>query len=496
MITYARYGGRHAAAGALEDDGVPEPESATGQYPDDIWAEPPAVAAALAEDDVPEAETATGQYPDEIWASTPPAAASLAADEEVPEPETATGQYPDDLWATPPASAGSLAADENVPEPETATGQYPDDVWAEPSPAAASALGDEDEPVHAPQKSSSAPPVTAELPPAPPPSPSPAPAPAPPAASAAPAPPAVPAAPAAEPADHLKEADYSDALPEMPEWLAPPLPPALTLQEMYRVVRAVAVPHSGEALYSAVSTDAEYPAGGRRFGVAFGLLLFTQASGRLGSVLALTERRNPELFERVLGAGARELLALANADYEEMRLAPVAGKALYDPGWIARLRELGGAEECRNAQNEEAIAHLFRPLLPWTLALGLDTGRGVAFVLDRAVTRGLGGGVRWAVEASGLLRDPAELNRALRHLGHRDLREFQLSTRWLAATGDPGPETTAALLARLRAAGGFALPAAAEVQARLLAAASGAARRRLERLSRSDALHDTPLGAS
>jgi hypothetical protein len=419
----------------------------------------------LADDDVPEPPAATGQYPDDVWAPAVSTATALADDDGVAEPPSATGQYPDDVWAAAPAVAAGLEADDPAEEPPAATGQYPDDVWAAARPAS---LALED--VSAPAPAVSSPPA---------------------------APVAAPSASAG--GDTLKEPGYSDELPEMPDSLAGQLPTGLTLQEMYRVVRAVAEADSGEALYSAVSPQSDYAGregeyAGRRFGLGFGLLLFTQASGRLGSVLALTQRRSPDLFDRVFGPAARELLAVATAPTEAERLAPVGGRGLDDPEWLERFRQAGAAEECRNAQNEEAIAHVFRPMLPWALALGLDTDRGLALLLDRVSTRGLGGGVRWAVDASGLLRDPADLDRALRHLGHADLRAFQESTRWLPVDGRPGPETTGALLARLRASGGFPLPSSAEVQARLLAAATGAAKRRLDRLSGSAALHDTRFG--
>ncbi|MDB4948587.1 MAG: hypothetical protein JWM27_1236 [Gemmatimonadetes bacterium] len=521
-----------ASASSLAwDAGAPEPPSPTGQYPDDVWAPASTRAYGLsADDDVPEPEAATGQYPDDPWAAPrPESAMALSAEDDVPEPESATGQYPDDVWAAAPATAQGLSADDDVAEPDAATGQYPDDVWASARPESAMAL--EAAPVSAPAPNpstdlsstpatapSSAPPtgagpVPVAAPPAsapPPPTSSPTPAPPTPAADAPapvntapapvdPTPPSNASAPWTA-ADHLKEPDYSDELLELPDALAAPMPTGLTLHEMYRVVRAVATPHSGDALYSAVATDADYSAaapecGIRRFGLQFGLLLFTQESGRLGSVLRLAERRNPRRFDEVFGAGARELLAVTSADSPERRLSPVAGRALDDPEWIARFQAAGAEEELRNAQNEEAIAHLFRPMLPWALALGLDTDRGLAFVLDAVVARGLGGGVRWTVNASGLLADAAELDRALRHLGHGDLRGFQASTRWLAATGHAGPETTAALLGALRRHGGFALPSSKDMQARLTAAADGAARRRLERLARAPELCDAAFGA-
>jgi hypothetical protein len=493
--------GRGAPRGwALGDEDVPEPPSPTGQYPDEIWASaPPAAATALADEDVPEPATPTGQYPGDLWAP-PSAAQSLGADDDVPEPASPTGQYPDDVWAPPSASASALSADDDVPEPPSATGQYPDDVWGAPS-ASASALADE---APSASPSPSAPSATPPQPaastqPSPPalstPSSPSAPLASPAPSAPAPSAPAPSATPSADAPEHLKEPDYSDELPELPESLAGEPPPALTLQEMYRVVRAVAVSDSGEALYSAVSTDADY-AGyeahyrGRRFGLAFGLLLFTQESGRLGSVLRLAERRSPQAFEDAFGPDWRELLAVTNAETVVGRLSLVAGKPLDDAEWVARFRAAGAREELRNAQNEEAIAHLLRPLVPWAMALGLDTDRGLAFALDRAAAGGLGGGVRWMLEAAGLLHAPAEIDAAVRHLGYRELREFQASTRWLAPTGQPDAATTAGLLARLRRHGGYPLPAAAEVQSRLLAAAEGAARRRLERLSRSEALSD------
>ncbi len=93
-------------ATAANENSVPVPPSATGQYPDPVWAEvdygAPAQATAADEDDAPTPPSATGQYPDPVWAKVDygaPAQATAADEDDAPAPPSATGQYPDPVWA-------------------------------------------------------------------------------------------------------------------------------------------------------------------------------------------------------------------------------------------------------------------------------------------------------------------------------------------------------------------------------------------------------------
>jgi len=171
----------------------------------------------------------------------------------------------------------------------------------------------------------------------------------------------------------LKDADYAeeigDAEEPARERVAPASVGTLDTQAIYRIIREVALAESADMLYSAVSADAEYTTYQQRhFGLAFGLVLFTQESGRLGSVLRLMQRRDAQTFAEIFGAGADELIAVTNASSPQQRLAPVAGEVIWSPGWVERFRQAGAVPAFQAAQNEEAIEGQFRPCCGWPWA--------------------------------------------------------------------------------------------------------------------------------
>jgi hypothetical protein len=264
---------------------------------------------------------------------------------------------------------------------------------------------------------------------------------------------------------------------------------------MYRIVREVAVGHSGDATYSAVAVDppdemATGPSYAARFGLCFGLVLFSQASRHLGSVLRLMQRRDPAAFAEVFGPDAEGLLETTGAASAEQRLRPVGGEPLWSDRWVERFRQAGTLSPCQSAQNEEAIEGQFRPLLRVANALGFRSDRGLAMVYECVVSRGLGGGLRWIVEATGPLRTAAQRERAVETLRYPDLRTFQAAAVWVPQDGHFGPETHAALVEALRREGGTPLPTSIDLMGRLVAAASGPARSRLLRLRDSAAFSD------
>jgi hypothetical protein len=269
-------------------------------------------------------------------------------------------------------------------------------------------------------------------------------------------------------------------------------PPAaaqvLDNQTIYRIVREVAVPLSGDELYSAVAAD-------EQLGLLFGLVLFPQASVHLGSVLRLMSGRAEAAFLDVFGAAAQELLAVTGAATATERLAPVHGQLLWHEPWPSRFRRAGEVPAFQAAQNEEAIERQFRPMLRPALALGLSTERALAIAYDAVATRGVGGGIRWLVETAGPLRTDRQRAAALRSLGFADVAAFQRSVGWVPADGVFGPETHAALVGALRSQGDVPVPTAAELVATLVAAAGGEAHERLERLEESQLLTDAPVSA-
>jgi hypothetical protein len=289
----------------------------------------------------------------------------------------------------------------------------------------------------------------------------------------------------------LKDVDYDDALhdADLPaDDAAPPAAIDLDNQAIYRVIRAVCVSDSGDDAYSAVSEDREFTTPGlagdkrRQFGLGFGLILFTQESGHLGKVLALTKRRDPQGFASVFGPDADALLAATTQDAAADRLRPVAGHALWEQPWLDRFRAAGRLPACQAAQNEEAIEGFFRPMMPVALGLGFTTDRGLAMVFDRVVVRGLGSGLDWVVQTAGPLRTQAQRLLALDLLGFSSVAEFQASDTSLSPSGHFDARTHAALAAALRADGRVPMPTDSQLRCALLAAATGSARNRLLQL--------------
>ena len=238
-----------------------------------------------------------------------------------------------------------------------------------------------------------------------------------------------PAPPTAPP--WAKEVDYADDAGPV---ALPSAPFELPNDAIYRIVRAVAVSHSGERLYGAVERDPG-------LGLLYGLVLFPQASPLLGAALRLMHARERDTFVATFGPASDELLVVTGAAQPRARLARVAGELLDGDVWRARFVAAGDVPAFWAAQHEVAIEQQFRPLLGTAFGLGLTTERALALAYDAVVARGLGGGLRWV-------------------------------TGVLHATSPAGPD---------------------EAIAALVAAASGAARVRLERLRDSAALSDAPV---
>jgi hypothetical protein len=156
---------------------------------------------------------------------------------------------------------------------------------------------------------------------------------------------------------------------------------------------------------------------------------------------------------------------------------------------VERFRRAGAVTAFQAAQNEEAIEGQFRPMLKVAFGLGLTTDRALAMVYDRVVTRGLGGGLRWVVEAACPLQTAAQRAQALGALGFKSVAQFQASVS-LVQNGRFDPRTLAELTDALRRAGSIPLPAASELTGRLVAAATGPARQRLARLRDSAGFKD------
>lgn len=282
---------------------------------------------------------------------------------------------------------------------------------------------------------------------------------------------------------NLKEADYQEELGSspLPQIAGQAGTTEVDNREIYQIIREVALPHSGKDLYSALQAQ-------DGFGLCYGLVLFSQASGHLGKVLELMRSRDASTFQQLLGPASDELVATTTASTWEERLRPVQGDNLWSDKWQARFKAAGDVPAFQAAQNEAAIESQFRPMLNIAGQLGLDTDRTLAMAYDRVITRGLGGGLRWIMEVAGPLRDLAQQSFALNFLGFPNLRSFQ-NAAGLETTGSLNPETYGAIVASLRQ-NGCPMPSAQDFTGRMISAATGAVRTRLLRLRDSTVLQD------
>ena len=368
------------------------------------------------------------------------------------EPETPTGHYPEPVWAEPGSTTQGLEVDED--DPPSATGHYPEPVWAEPTT--------DDGGVSATQLD------------------------------------VVGSAVAALPGESVSLKD-DDRAPDPATRVEMPAPSPMTNEAIYRIVRVVADGHSGADGYSAIRQNLEvatagHPAfGGRQYGLELGLLLADQESGLLGQVLQRTASRNPAALREILGEATDDVLAVTTAGTVAERLAPVTGEPLWAPVWVDRFRALGALPECQAAQNEVAIEVQFRPMALAVAGLGLDTDRALAMAFDVVVSRGLDAGLRWIADVVAPL-DDAGATSAAAVLGHSDLGSFERAVGLPPSpAGGPAVATRVGLTGALRRRIPSFGPTAVDLEYRMIRAAGGPARARLERLFTTPALTDGVL---
>jgi len=306
-----------------------------------------------------------------------------------------------------------------------------------------------------------------------------------------------------------KEASYHDE--DVPEDSLPVGPAAtalgvepLTVAEKVRILRVVGRADTGAAGYAAVNADTEFH--DRRhaayhlyhLGLGWGLLMFNQRSGALGRVLRKADVReraalaaDPQAIPHehrlatLFGPDWPALLATTDPDHTpdpEDRVAPVGGKVLWEEPWLGRFQAAGQIPYVQWAQNEVGVVDFFDRMLPLARGLGLDTARGLALLVDRAVHMGVGRGSAWIMNAVGAIHSEADRAAALRALGHGpdDLRGFQRSQAGAGLTADGRwtPVTHAALMGALRGLGADSpvpLPARDGVERALIEAARGTA---------------------
>lgn len=244
----------------------------------------------------------------------------------------------------------------------------------------------------------------------------------------------------------------------------------LTVEGKMRIIDHIA-PFESNGDYGAVNPDGEFegsfgkdhPAYQRyHVGLSYGLIQFTQDSGKLGELLAAMRQRDPAAFAQVFGPDGAELVRVTSAagppssqsiGGRSARVQPVAGADLWREPWLGRFRAAAHNENFKAAQREVAARGYLDPMLEFAGRLGLDSERALTIAVDRAVQMGPGGAKRWIISAVGPVASDAMRQQALAALGYSDVRSFQAATGGLAADGEFGPETHAAVVAGLRRLG-------------------------------------------
>src|SRR5262249_26393637 len=143
-----------------------------------------------------------------------------------------------------------------------------------------------------------------------------------------------------------------------------------------------------------------------------------------------------------------------------------------------------------------AIEFVFRPLLHVAAGFGLDTDRLLAMALDIAVTRGVGGAIRWLARNIGPLETSAQRYHAIEILGVDNLVNFQAEVGWTPQDGQFGPQTHAALAGALRRLDIIPMPKRSELACRLVASADGPLKQRLTELRDSQGFTDQVFDVS
>lgn len=247
-----------------------------------------------------------------------------------------------------------------------------------------------------------------------------------------------------------------------------------------RIIDRVALVESGSERYRAVAGD-------ERVGVAVGYVKFAQRYGALGHLLRVYLRRDRAAYLRMFGEAnaapgsddfdptalpAGNLLRVTLAADEAARLAPVVPPGgttavpLWQEPWLATFRQSGEVIAFQEAQREVADRRFFLPYIDVLRWLGINSVRGHAMFVDRALQMGGGAAVRWFAQIAGPVKCKSDLARALAHLGHTELRAFQAQppdgVTLPAVDGVFGPFTHAALTAALRRRGDSPLPIRSE----------------------------------
>jgi hypothetical protein len=149
-------------------------------------------------------------------------------------------------------------------------------------------------------------------------------------------------------------------------------------------------------------------------------------------LLKLMRKRDAAAYRATLGSDAETLPATEDS--------------------VMRLRAAGAYSLFQAAQNELAARTFVHPMLSLANGFGLDTERGLAMVVDRALDMGPREARNWIARAISPIQTDAQRQQALGALGLKGVPEFQRAAG-VRRDGDFGPRTQAAMVAALRRLG-------------------------------------------
>lgn len=249
--------------------------------------------------------------------------------------------------------------------------------------------------------------------------------------------------------ESLESPEVSEQQPAVSPEESPSAPRALAIEDRLGIIAAVGHHAAGEEGYGATRFSPE-------MGLVHGIVGFDQVSGNLGRLLTMMSRRDSSTFSSMFGPSSDALVQVTTSQDREARLGPVDGVSLGDERWQRIFRDAGQHPAFQAAQNELASNLFIDPMLPLAGWLSLNTERGLAVLVDRAVDQGVTAAQQWVVDAARLLTVPAERRQLLDSLGHADVTAFQRATAGLEATGQWDPLTRAAGIAAARSLGSAA----------------------------------------
>lgn len=187
-------------------------------------------------------------------------------------------------------------------------------------------------------------------------------------------------------------------------------------------------------------------------GLVFGFARFSQASGDLGQILTLMQKRDPQAFADIFASGAAALLDVTNAETPELRLEPVAGLSLADERVQSAFKMAGSQVLFQAAQNQLASTLLIDPLLRFAYWLDLLDVAGFSLLIDRAIELGVTQARHWIITVLDHVSDPTERQQAMTSAGHANLAALQ-NAHELPVEAEWTPLAHAALVHDLRRLG-------------------------------------------